>query len=272
MRILWVTSCAADMWVASGRALLKSFIETQTYGEILLCYEGIDKYRMQSVNDRLKFEYLDNDEFLHVWLNKFRNQIPVHLGGTVEEPLCKCPGGPYEPHSKKHRMPCIGHWFNKNHSRWFRKVAGLKIVLERHVPQDHVKDTAVIWIDSDCRFKRKVEEKHVRDWFNTKGVFYLKHTRPVMEAGIVGYNLGAGGGKVITEVIDTYYSGAYQKYERWDDSFVIQKVLFEKCPDVKSVDLAYGLGAHAGVVEQSALGAFITHDKGRHGRKLGLMT
>ena len=48
----------------------------------------------------------------------------------------------------------------------------------------------------------------------------------------------------------------------------LQKVLL--APNVKAVDLATAVTGNADVVENSALRGYVTHDKGRHGRKLGI--
>jgi hypothetical protein len=48
----------------------------------------------------------------------------------------------------------------------------------------------------------------------------------------------------------------------------LQRVLLD--PGVSAVDLAEAVTGNADVVENSALRGYITHDKGRHGRKLGI--
>jgi hypothetical protein len=282
IKVLWVTSCAPDMWDASARELLKSFVSSKSEGKFVLCHEGpMDESTVPGLGKNVLVERLDKDEFLNTWLATNADFIPAHLGGNAQEPLCKCPGGPFEPHSKQHKMPCLGHWFNKNASRWFRKIASLLMAVRLHVNPDWEDGPgkmaqlydAVIWVDADCVFKRQVKENIVRGWFKHSGAFfYCKNRRPVLEAGVVGYHLKNGGGKILMAVVNGYNSGNYRNYDRWDDSYVIQKVAFKHQKEMKLVDLAYSVGEHAAVVQHSALGPFITHDKGRHGRRMGIMT
>jgi len=73
---------------------------------------------------------------------------------------------------------------------------------------------------------------------------------------------------MLERLVARYTSGAFRKEDRWDDSMQLQKVLL--APDVKAVDLATAVTGNADVVENSALRGYVTHDKGRHGRKLGI--
>ena len=51
------------------------------------------------------------------FLKEQADWIPKHLGGN-HHGKCLCPGGPFtNPHDKRHKMPCINHWFCRNASR-----------------------------------------------------------------------------------------------------------------------------------------------------------
>lgn len=264
-KVLWVTSFAADMYEASGKQLLTSFYKSVSVGELFVATENLTSLTTKIANNRTHVWDLNTDLFLSDFLAKHSDIIPEALGGSLKEPSCKCEGGPYEPHSKTHKMPCVGHWFNKNFSRWFRKVAALKAAAER-------KDVDImIWIDSDCRFKAKVTEPVVRGWFKNRfACFYLKNKRPVIETGIVGYWMKNQGHKLLSALIERYTSGLFLKDPRWDDSYQTQRAL--AISRVTSVDLATNVGDHAAVVPFSPLAQYIEHDKGLHGRKLGIMT
>lgn len=268
-KILWVTSFARDMWEASGKPLLESYAATGcgTHSRLFMATEGIDHSKVAGPPGCILTYDLDRDRFLKEFLEANEDIIPTHLGGKHRFPECTCKGGPFGPHDKRHKLPCVGHWFCKNFSRWFRKVAAMKAAVELHPDTD-----ILIWVDADCRFKREVTQKViVHDWFKLAyGFFYLKSKRPVMETGLVGYWLPNAGKKVLDHLVGRYASGAFRKDPRWDDSYQTQVALAEaKCT---AVDLATKVGEHAAVVADSALGPYIEHDKGRHGRGLGIMT
>lgn len=271
MKILWLTSCAADMWNASGRTLLESFRNSGSDGHMFLTLEGVRPEALAQ-DAQLTVYNLTTDPFLRAWLTRNAVRIPRTLGGKAKEPLCKCRRRPLSPHDKAHHMPCLGHWFNKNHSRWFRKIASLAYVDKLYKLQTPEREfDAVIWVDSDCIFKKKVTEHHAKGWFmHHKACFYLKSKRPVLEGGIIGYSYAGGAGPLVANIIERYSSGRYANDKRWDDSYQIQLALAET--KVDAIDIAYEVGEHAAVVEHSSLSAWLAHDKGRHGRKLHLMT
>lgn len=279
MRLLWVTSCAADMYEASGKELVESFLATGTEGTLLACLEGLGpqlaELQAQVAPDRVLYQDLDQCGLLRHWLTANADLIPRHLGGT-NEGKCRCPGGPLEPHSKKHKPGCIGQWFNRNASRWFRKVPSLARAQELAEPGGPKEPRAydcLIWLDADCRFRTRVTEKVVKGWLKyTSGVFYLKNKRPVLEAGVVGYHLGNGGGRVLEALGRRYLEGTFRQDPRWDDSYQLQRAIGTLSNRVRCLDIAYGVGAHAAVVPYSPLGPYIEHAKGRHGRELRIMT
>jgi hypothetical protein len=278
MNVTWVTTFEQKMWEASGRHLAESFLDRRVPGRLVCCHEGgpaVAAAVGRLACARLEAVPLDGDEFLRQWLAKNHDVVPQSLGGG--HPGCACRGGPFEPKDKRHRMPCAGAWFCKNASRWFRKVAALRLVGERLHDRRQAGDRGggddvVVWVDADCRFHKAPTTLQVASWFEGgSAVFYLQSRRPVLEAGVVGYWLARGADKILGWMIDCYFSGRYRGMLRWDDSYVLQKAL-AKNPDVKRVDLAYRVGKHAAVVEHSVLKDFLRHDKGKHGRGLGIMT
>lgn len=169
-------------------------------------------------------------------------------------------------HDKRHKPACVGAWFNRNFSRWFRKIVTLRAALELRPRPD-----VLIWIDADCRFVRRTTTPVISRWFGsmTTGIFYFKSARPVMEAGLVGYNMKVGL-KGLQAFIKRYDSGVFQKDPRWDDSFQLQRVIDSRV--VRAIDLARRVGERAEVVPHSIVAPYIEHSKGRHGRGLKIMT
>lgn len=269
MNIIYVTTFAADMYEASGRHLIESFAAQNTEGFLLACTENMNDIPV-SAQHNVAYVPVGEDPFLVRWLKQHEDIIPDHLGGKAKG-ACLCRGGPFEAHDKRHKMPCIGYWFCRNASRWFRKVVALHKASELF---GGGRDTVLIWIDSDCRFTDKVTKPVVQSWFPGRAaVFYHKFDRPVLEAGIVGYRLDAGARKVLDLFFEVYRSD-FRSYDRWDDSYVLQKVVFRLRTTVPSVDLATGKGANAAVIPFSPVGRYIEHRKGSHNARhgIGIMT
>ncbi len=264
-KILWVTSFAQDMYEASGKQLIETFIRNNVVGDLLLATESVVTILNQPKN--ILHHHLEDDTYLTDWLKHNEDVIPQHLGGK-HPGTCACPGGPFDIHDKRHTLPCLGYWFNRNASRWFRKIAAQRVAVS--IAELHNYDT-LIWIDADSRFKKTVTEADVAAWFKTPqtAAFCLKNKRPIMESGVLGFRLKLDGHSIIRDVVECYRSGDFRRMKRWDDSAVYQW-FFDRA-QVPVVDIAYGVGDHAAVVPHSLLNPFLAHDKGKHGRKLGIM-
>lgn len=256
--ILYVTSFAWDMFDATGRALISSFQASGSPGRMLCFAEGFDA----AAEENVSFRRMDDDPLLTQWLQNNLDIIPTHLGGL--HPGCTCVNGPFPPHHKKHKQPCVGHWFNRNTSRWFRKVVALTRAL------DHPADI-IVWLDSDCRFLRKFGAEQVAKIFKGKAVFYMQSKkRPVMEAGVLGFFLERGGRSFIQKTMDRYQSGEFRKYPRWDDSYQWQMTR-DLNRGISTIDIAVTASGHADVIQHSALAPYLDHAKGTHSRGIGIM-
>lgn len=270
VRPLWVTSFGPDMYKASGKKLVESFVRWRPDGSLLCGAEGFTALppdRSVGPNDKVQFwDLTQHSPELRSWLITNASVIPKHLGGEADG-VCRCEGGPYDVHDKRHVMPCLGHWFNRNASRWYRKI-----IAQEHALQIArlYKFTHLIWLDSDCMFRCTVSRAQLQSWFGAESVFYLRNKRPIMEAGVLGFDLTRGGEQLLETVAAMYRDGSYRDLPRWDDSAVYQHCM--TTTGISRRDIATSVGPHARVVEHSLLTGFISHDKGRHGRKLGIMT
>jgi hypothetical protein len=269
------------MWQASGRALLASFLDTGSAGHFLLALEGLTARpdyddavlrRVRATPERVTLYDLDRSDFLKEWLRREADHIPAALGGRLAEPLCKCPGGPFQPHYRHHRLPCPGYWFCKNASRWFRKVAAIQYAGAAYqLGSARAAYDFLLWVDSDCLVKRRVTERVFKDWLGPRAaVFYCKATRSALEAGVVGYHFARGATRVLGTMVERYMNGAYRRDRRWDDCYQLQRAM--DLTRVASRDLATRVGDNSAVIPFSLIGPYIDHNKGRHGRGLGLMT
>lgn len=265
-RVLWVTTFGADMFEPSGRPMLESFYKQNVTGDMLAATEGINAEAVKKISPKLLWHDLDADSYLQDWLAANADVIPQHLGGK-HDGICRCPGGPFDVHDKRHTMPCIGHWFVRNASRWFRKIAAQRAAVAIAELNNY---DFLMWVDADCRFKKAVTTADVRGFFRNKSAaFCLKNKRPIMESGVLGFDLRREGQTIIRDVVECYRSGAFRKLKRWDDSAMYQWY-FDRAK-VPVVDIATKVGDHAAVVPYSPLHPFLVHDKGKHGRGLGIM-
>lgn len=280
VKVLWVTSFATDMYAVSGKPFIRSFGANRIAGDLLVCTEGVsddDIRRDLALTDgrptcggsRVLFRSLHGSDVLLKFLAKNAEVVPTHLGGSASGE-CTCAGGPYPPRYKKHAPACIGQWFCRNAFRWFRKFAAITEGLQLAALEKY--DT-LIWLDADCEFRAKITLATVSKWFagDSADIFYLKHSREVVEGCCVGYRMTPGGKRILAWIIDEYLSGRFRCRPRWDDSYIVQQAMLAN-KSVVCRDLARGVGEHAAVVPFSLLHPCIMHDKGRHGRKLGIMT
>lgn len=272
MSVLWVTSFNSEIYEASGKNLLFSFTEKNVEGNFFIGKEGHGKYNQESLIPCFNgFMYnLDESIFMETWLYDNKDIIPESLGGTAKPCHCR---DPWARSSRDHATGCHFSWFNRNASRWFRKIATLHAALEYYTHR-HLK--YIIWIDADCEFKQKISEDFIMDVIFNKDeadIAYLRgRKRRFLEAGLVGYNIQKHrkGLLAITRLIEIYESGNFRKLKEWDDCHCLESIMADG--HFNEHDLATTIsGKYSEVFPNSLIGEHITHNKGRHGRKLGIM-
>jgi hypothetical protein len=255
MRLLCVTTFNAELFEASGRRLVRTFLRhSDPVSSLLVCHEGGCGNLLPPSPSILPFD-LDRSAFLRDWLQAHRDIIPVHLGGLAVE--CDCPHrGPFDDHEGR----CHWFWFNKNASRWFRKIVALDAALQLDGFD------ALLWLDSDTRFKRRLPAEVVEEWFGGDSVFFFKSPqRRVMESGVLGVRLDEGGRRFLGATIERYRSGEFRRYERWDDGYHFQTTLWEDA-SIRARDLATRKTGGTFVLPNSPAARYLGHDKGLHRR------
>lgn len=263
MKLLWVTSFNRQLFEASGRKLIQTFHETGTDGDLLLaCEGGVDDE--PECRECITLD-LDKNHTLRQWLEDNQDIIPDHLGGLATECDCTVVGDKLAP-AARHKTGCHWAWFNRICSRWFRKLpainAGIKLGYD-----------AVVWLDSDCYFRSRMAAYDMNELFGGLDVFYVKGPfRSVPECGVVGYNVQAKGGEFFDAFLDCYTSGDFRQLERWDDSYVFDYVRQNGASHCGTRDIASAKEGRDGhVVQHSKIRRWIRHDKGKHGRVMGIM-
>ena len=264
MNILYVTSFTARMYELTGTLLLESFLRTNSDGNLLICREG-ELGTLKQTSERVTQYDLGQSQFLKDWLAVNRDLVPVSLGGTAS--ACQC-DGPDDPWTG-HQQGCVFQWFNKNASRWFRKIVSLDFALsDTHCD-------AIIWIDCDCQFLKKLPSTVFEKLFENTSVLYHKSLdRSVVETGVIGFKCDFGGRTLLERVINRFRSGEFRQDLRWDDGYQFQ-IVIDASKDVRSKDLGkradpqeHGMGH---VLPSGPLGEYIRHLKGVHSM-LRLMT
>jgi hypothetical protein len=260
LEVLYVTSFGPDMYVATGVHLVESFLTLESEGQMLCCHEGAI-HDMSSMNhERVQCYNLDASEFLHAWLSSNKDIIPVALGGDAQRCSCSFPDDPYS----QHRDRCPFTWFNKNASRWFRKIVSLERAMEANAD-------LVVWIDSDCRFVRKLPAEIWSVLRSDCSVLYHKSAaRSVVESGVIAFRMDEGGKDMLRHVIEYYRSGDFRAESRWDDGYIFQQMI-ERYPNIISKDLARESTPSGHVLPSSPLGPYLHHYKDVHGPVLRLL-
>jgi len=259
-RILYVTSFDRAMYRVTGKRLLDSFLKLKVDGRLLVCHEGFRgqfPFRCRQVSDY----DLDHCELLHGWIARNRDIIPERFGGYAPSCHCDRPDDPFA----RHRPACPASWFNRNASRWFRKVVSL------HAASRQPGYDALVWVDADSVFSASPPADEVIRWFRRCSVFYLKSPdRGVIESGVLGVRNCPAGRKFVDFTMERYQSSRFRRNARWDDGYQIQLALHQH-PEISSVDLAEKAGPNGDVVPYSPIAPYLTHEKGTHAYRLKLV-
>jgi len=258
-RLLYVSSFNRRLWKFTGHALVESFLNTQTKGELLLTYEDDIKSQIKqkihglSNKHSLRYYNLDEDEFLQIWLKNNIDIIPQDLGGTAAK--CNCV-------DNDHIRGCPYSFFNYRASQWFRKVVALNYAIKLDTYD------ILVFIDCDAEFRKKTSIQIIKDTFKNKlAMWYFlgRHRKALdkgIEAGFMGFHRQYGGYDIIQLLIDKYVSGDFKQYHRWDDGYVLRMVV-EENPQIPTKDLTEYVDVSR-VMDEGPFRKYIAHKKGIH--------
>lgn len=237
--IVYVTSCKKSMYDLYGKEFIKDLSgSTPPSDKIVVCTEDFTIPPMHNVHQYDISRY----DWLKTWLHKNHDIIPPEFGGTCTGKLS---------------------YFNKNTSKWMRKVAAIRYAA--HTFNFDI----LIWIDIDSRLKQSIDDKIINKSFTDANVFYHQgyvrdYIRDMgIETGIVGF-YGEPGKRVLDEWFRQYDSGEFRKLKRWDDGYVFREVM--RNSDVQYNDMT-GFSFGFEPVKSSPWSAYIEHLKGQHKEK-----
>jgi len=272
MNTLYVTTFTYEMFNASGKIMIESFMKNKIEGKILVCSEFFNynsqdpdhlesrkSRRMAHKHKKIISYNMTNDNFLNAWLEKHKSIIPVHMGGAATIENCPRAFGPG----------------NIRAAGWFRKIVALN-----HALQYHGKEfDCIVFVDSDCIFKKSVDSSMIKKAFSDGSCFYhLGKSRRKkgmgVESGFVGFKNDEDGYKLLDIWISKYRDGSFQNYDRWDDGGMLRYVIDEN-PNIGAKDLVRdykqlpdGKG-QSHVIDRGMFCNHIEHYKGLH-KNLGI--
>lgn len=211
MTTLYVTSSTREMYRFSGKTMLKTFL-LHNQADILYCTE---KFALPGKMDSRVHVYdLKDSDYLNNWLNTFKDDIPVELGGN-----CINFRSRFDKNSQ--------NW-NFKASLWFRKVASLKAALD--IYGDNYKQ--IVWVDNDTVIYGALDDKFLDKLYDEKQCFYFlgeerKMTDAGVESGLMGFKKDHGY-TILTDLFKLYDSGDFRDIRRWDDGYVIKTLVLGK--------------------------------------------
>ena len=246
--LLYVTSFAEDMYHASGKQLIDSYLNTNQVGKLLICNEGFD---IELEDERLLFYRLDKSPLLLDWLSNNLQFIPEYLGGNAKEDT----------------LPIAYTGPNRKASRWFRKIVALYYAFQTY----GLEYSTIVWVDSDCLFKKQITmDKYTRIFDKNVGIFYYLGNKRYrddkgVESGFIGFHRDNKGYNLIRFVMEELYQKQnYLKYMRWDDGYMFRIALSLNI-SIETIDLAKNSNLVDVINEKNSyFSDYITHNKGFH--------
>jgi hypothetical protein len=256
--VRFVTSFNDVFYDASGRRCVETFREHNADFEIWTYIEAEDPARLPAMRTEIEdmgatVVELDSLPLLEEFRRLAHDVIPERFGGSA--PADMFPGEGSQTGDV---------WFRKNMFRWFRKIVAL----------DHASagyDDVLCWMDCDCYVKAPLPREKLERAFGGTGVFIMKGNRVHTETGLVGYDLAQPGVRwLLGAMKDHYMTRAFERLPRWDDCITLDVKLAERQAP-RHRDLAKRAVGHGDVLPTTMLAPYLEHEKGLHGRGLGLV-
>lgn len=252
--ILYVTSFNKSIYDSSGQSLVKSFVKLNSDGLLLAAsQDGISIKK-----DRIINYNLDNDIVYSDFLVKESGFIPKKFGGTAQDCKCKIKDSSI---NVKHEKGCCHSLWNRRASRWAIKTFAMMHAIT-------LDPECIIWIDSDCCFKRSIPKEFIDSVFGNYECFYhygpfRRNTIHSAETGLMGFKQPAF--KLIENVYKKYLNGKYKDDLRWDDSHLYTVEFNSNSEICRDLITDHIKSSH--VVKLGPFNKYIEHNKGQHHRE-----
>jgi hypothetical protein len=263
MKTLYVTSFSKTLFQTTGHLMIESFIKHKI-GDLFVAYESFDfpSVIQYIENNNIKHTDIMEYKFLKDWLEDNKNLIPTVFGGSMPSPSVSGP-----PDGNKKMQKKVYDYWNKKASLWFRKVASLHYAIHHYPEYDNV-----VWIDSDCYFKKNLPIEIVENMLTKYDIFYHQGTYRNLknfgfESGFIGFNREKGFG-VVKLVSDFYTSKKYIDIQRWDDGYIFKIIIqgLLKKKKIKAIDLVDDKkpGKRLDAINKGIYADYVVHKKGIH--------
>ena len=261
--VLYVTSFTKDIYKASGKKMIETFLKFHPNNKMVVCYEKMKLGDFEDLSHNILTYDLEKSDFLKTWLFKNRDIIPFYLGGLA---------------TVRNNLELFKSEFNRQASCFFRKIVSIDYAILSYGKQYNY----IVWIDADSYFTKKIPNNTVPNVFSNSHVFFHLGTKRMnanlgIESGIIGFKKG-NGYRFFKMVADKFRNGSFRKYEKWDDGYVFRKVweevvkINDQNPDDCNQILFNDVVSHIvksrrnQVIPYGPFGDFVVHEKGKHKR------
>lgn len=124
-------------------------------------------------------------------------------------------------------------YWNRNAVFWFRKVAAMEACLRETTA------SFLIWLDADCCVLKPFPAAWW-DYIQSKDVCCILRDEKTIDSGVLVFNLERKGAQVIRNLIEWYRDGRAFQEKRWDDAFILTKMLAESDFEVGGLTQEFG--------------------------------
>jgi hypothetical protein len=253
--VLYFTTCNKKLFDVSCAKLINSFIKFSNETDILYVFHE----NVNNLIDHIRVVYVnvENCEAYVSWFNKYKHVIPKKYGGDAD------------PNQDTRLQFGFSVKWNQKTCLWFWKIIALKLILN-YVTQD-----VIYWVFLDCdtRFVSKIEECFYEKHFHCAFHYHLGKYRGKIdnsrcagiESGILVFKNTNATFSFLTDLFDTFESGEFMNYIRWDDGYVLRMIAKKPIHSLHCVDMV----PKAKIKNVITIGPFankIVHDIGKHHR------
>jgi len=263
-----------DILRKTGHECIRSFFNEGIEGDLLVAYEGGDPIKseilalatsVESAKSRLLLVHdLDKNEILNKVLEENKDVIPEDYGGSNAEMN--------RGNLPESALIALGakKYFKYRASKWWRVFATLDAAAKQ---PDY---EYVIQIDADVAFVKPITQDKIDLEMEDNAILYHEgpHRQGKVEDGVQGlgvetsftvYSKAHGGYDIIYKLMDKLVSKDFKNYDRWDDSFLLGKIVNEevdfKCRDASEGDET----KNTDVVDRGPFKEHVRHFKGLNG-------
>lgn len=218
MNIIYVTSFNEEIYKMSGYKLINSFIKNNKFNEkLIVCYEN---FNFKNNDPNIIGYDLNNYLYFKKWLLENKKNIPEKYDGTA---------------NKINNKKVFNKW-NIRFSKWYRKVVSLKYVKE------NFESNIIVWLDADCILTSNIRNIINKEIENNHLVYFLGARRKKLncgiESGLLIFNKINESFFYLDKLIKKYENYEYEKFDRWDDGYILKIIVFKYKDLYKVKDIA----------------------------------